>query len=73
MCISTPEVPKYDPPVTMEAPEPEKAPDPLQEPDEVNGEKGRRRANKRGLQQLRTDLTIPSIPKATGGLTIPRS
>ena len=72
MCISTPDVPKYDPPVTVEAPEPEKAPEPLEDPEEST-EKKKRNTNKKGMQQLRTDLTIPSIPKATGGLTIPRS
>jgi len=70
MCISTPNYPKDDPPVTQEAPEPEKAPEPLEEA-EPSAEKKKRNANKRGLQQLRTDLTIPSTP-ATGGLTIPR-
>ena len=70
MCISTPDVPKYDAPVTVEAPEPEKAPEPLQEPEE-SAEKKKRNRNKKGLNQLRTDLTIPSTP-STGGLTIPR-
>jgi hypothetical protein len=74
MCLSS-SAPEYKEPVTMEAPEPNKAPRKLESEESVDPEKKKRSANKRGTKALRTDLPNISPFGATGtgsGLFIPR-
>ena len=63
MCIS-PSVPKYDPPVTLEAPLPEETPGVLSDPGDISTGKYRSKANRRGTQMFRTtnDLIGSSDP-----------
>ena len=54
MCLSTPSTPKYDPPVTLEAPLPEETPGVLEEPGDISTGRYRSKANRRGTQMFRT-------------------
>lgn len=75
MCLSSPDTPEYKEPVTMTAPEPNKAPKSLESEESVDPEKKARSAKKRGTKALRTDLPNISPFGATGtgsGLFIPR-
>ena len=75
MCISSPKAPEYKEPVTMTAPEPNKAPLSIQSEDNLDPEKKARKAKKRGTKALRTDLPNTTQLGANGtgsGLFIPR-
>ena len=63
MCIN-PSVPKYDPPVTLEAPLPEETPGVLSDPGDISTGKYRSKANRRGTQMFRTknDIIGSSYP-----------
>lgn len=54
MCLSAPSTPKYDPPVTLEAPLPEETPGVLEEPGDISTGRYRSKANRRGTQMFRT-------------------
>ena len=60
LCIS-PSVPKYDPPVTLEAPLPEETPGVLSDPGDISTGKYRSKANRRGTQMFRTNNDIGSF------------
>ena len=75
MCLSN-NTPQYEEPMTMEAPEPNKAPQKLETEDNIDPEKKAIRAKKRGTKALRTDLggLDPTGGVSGGsGLFIPRT
>lgn len=75
MCLSN-KTPKYEEPLTVEAPEPNKAPQKLETEDSVDPEKKALKAKKRGTKALRTDLGGPDLTggmSGGSGLFIPRT
>ena len=70
MCLSN-STPQYDEPLTVEAPEPNKAPQKLETEDSVDPEKKALKAKKRGTKALRTDLG--GVMPVGSGLFIPRT
>ena len=62
MCLN-PSTPKYDPPVTLEAPLPEETPDVVEDPNDISTGKYRSKANRRGTQMFRTQKDIVGKPE----------
>lgn len=72
MCsIKTPKQQQYSAPVTVNAPEPEKAPERIEDKLNKDPDKLKKKVKARGTMALRTDLSVPQRSK-TSGLSIPR-